>query len=62
MHTQMLLPYLLIHTYMHALQIADFGMSCDLIDESYYVTSGGKVPVKWTAPEVGKKSVNDHLY
>jgi len=34
------------------LQIADFGMSRDLIDENYYMTSGGKIPVKWTAPEV----------
>lgn len=33
------------------LQIADFGMSHDLADESYYVSSGGKIPVKWTAPE-----------
>ena len=33
-------------------QIADFGMSRDLIDENYYITSGGKIPVKWTAPEV----------
>ena len=22
------------------------------MDESYYVSHGGKVPVKWTAPEV----------
>ena len=36
-----------------AIQIADFGMSRDLIDENYYVTSGGKIPLKWTAPEVG---------
>ena len=34
------------------LQIADFGMSRDLIDHNYYITSGGKIPVKWTAPEV----------
>jgi len=34
------------------LKIADFGMSRDLLDENYYVTSGGKIPVKWTAPEV----------
>ena len=33
-------------------QIADFGMSRDLMDESYYVSHGGKIPVKWTAPEV----------
>ena len=33
-------------------QIADFGMSRDLISDNYYITSGGKIPVKWTAPEV----------
>jgi len=27
-------------------------MSRDLLDDNYYVTSGGKIPVKWTAPEV----------
>ncbi|XP_065899401.1 uncharacterized protein [Dysidea avara] len=32
-------------------KIADFGMSRDILDENYYVTSGGKIPVKWTAPE-----------
>ena len=34
------------------LQIADFGLSRDLMDEEYYVSHGGKIPVKWTAPEV----------
>ena len=34
------------------IQIADFGMSRDLMDENYYVSHGGKVPIKWTAPEV----------
>ena len=34
-------------------QIADFGMSRDLADETYYVSSGGMIPIKWTAPEVG---------
>ena len=33
-------------------KIADFGMSRDLEEESFYVMSGGKIPVKWTAPEV----------
>ena len=39
---------------MHTLfQIADFGLSRKLEDDTeYYVTSGGKVPLKWTAPEV----------
>lgn len=35
-----------------ALQIADFGMSRDLDDEDYYLSNGGKIPFKWTAPEV----------
>ena len=26
-------------------------MSRDLDDDNYYVSHGGKVPVKWTAPE-----------
>jgi len=33
-------------------QIADFGMARDVTDNSYYVATGGKLPVKWTAPEV----------
>ena len=34
-------------------QIADFGLSRKLDDDTvYYVTSGGMVPVNWTAPEV----------
>ena len=33
-------------------QIADFGMARDVTDDTHYVTSGGKIPVKWTAPEV----------
>ena len=27
-------------------------MSRDLLQEDYYVSHGGKIPVKWTAPEV----------
>ena len=34
------------------LQIADFGMARDVSDDTYYITGGGKIPVKWTAPEV----------
>ena len=33
------------------LQIADFGLSRNLDDENYYISKGGMVPVKWTAPE-----------
>ena len=32
-------------------QIADFGMSRVLQDTEYYVSHGGKIPLKWTAPE-----------
>ena len=32
-------------------KVADFGMSRDLADENYYVSHGGMIPVKWTAPE-----------
>ena len=35
------------------MQIADFGMARDLEESDYYISQGGKVPVKWTAPEVG---------
>lgn len=27
-------------------------MSRDLDAENYYISNGGKIPVKWTAPEV----------
>ena len=30
-------------------------MSRDLMNESYYVSHGGMIPVKWTAPEVSLK-------
>ncbi len=33
-------------------KIGDFGMARDLMDDTYYTSSGGKIPVKWTAPEV----------
>jgi serine/threonine protein kinase len=32
-------------------KISDFGMSRDLTGSNYYMTRGGRVPVKWTAPE-----------
>lgn len=35
-------------------QIADFGMSRDLDDADYYMSEGGMIPIKWTAPEVMK--------
>ena len=33
-------------------KVADFGMSRDLAYEEYYISHGGIIPVKWTAPEV----------
>ena len=35
----------------YTMQVADFGMSRDLADENYYISQGGKIPIKWTAPE-----------
>jgi serine/threonine protein kinase len=33
-------------------KIADFGLSCPLgADETYYKASGGRIPVRWCAPE-----------
>ena len=29
-------------------------MARDVADDNYYVTTGGKIPIKWTAPEVVK--------
>ena len=40
------------------MQIADFGMSRDLMYESYYISHGGMIPVKWTAPEVNFQITN----
>ena len=39
-------------------QIGDFGMARDLMDDTYYKSSGGKIPVKWTAPEVLKNKTD----
>ncbi len=39
------------------LQIGDFGLSRDLEDESYYISHGGAIPVKWTAPEVSTSAI-----
>ncbi|CAI8055201.1 Ephrin type-A receptor 4a (Fragment) [Geodia barretti] len=32
-------------------KISDFGMSRGLEEETYYMSKGGKIPIKWTAPE-----------
>ena len=39
-------------------QIADFGMSRDLADEDIYVSHGGVIPVRWTAPEAISQKKN----
>ena len=39
--------------YVISQKVADFGMARDLMDDTYYTSSGGKIPLKWTAPEVG---------
>ena len=33
-------------------QIGDFGLARDLMDDTYYKSRGGQIPIKWTAPEV----------
>ena len=37
-------------------------MSRDLADENFYVVSGGKIPVKWTAPEVRSAYVDSYMH
>jgi ephrin-B len=32
-------------------KVADFGMARDLEESTYYISQGGLVPIKWTAPE-----------
>lgn len=36
---------------MFYIQVGDFGMSRDLADASHYISKGGKIPIRWTAPE-----------
>ena len=43
-------------------QIADFGMARDVSDDTYYMSSGGKIPLKWTAPEVSTLILSQYLY
>ena len=33
-------------------QIGDFGMARDLENEQYYISRGGKIPIRWSPPEV----------
>ena len=32
-------------------------MARDLMDDIYYISRGGKIPVRWTAPEVKREIV-----
>jgi serine/threonine protein kinase len=32
-------------------KVSDFGMSRESADDSYYISRGGALPVRWTAPE-----------
>ena len=41
------------HTFLLIHQIGDFGMSRNLAKDIYYQSHGGKIPIRWTAPEVG---------
>ena len=36
----------------HRAKISDFGLSRESQDDSYYISRGGALPVRWTAPEV----------
>ena len=36
-------------------------MARDITDDNFYVASGGKVPVKWTAPEVFITYVHSYI-
>ena len=40
-----------MYMYINCVQIADFGMSLDLADGKYYISDGGTIPIRWTAPE-----------
>lgn len=37
-------------------QIGDFGMARDLEEDEVYISQGGKMPLKWTAPEVRERA------
>ena len=37
-------------------------MSRDLMCESYYISKGGMIPIKWTSPEVSRNFEPDVIY
>jgi hypothetical protein len=34
------------------MQVSDFGLARESSDSNYYISKGGALPVRWTAPEV----------
>jgi len=36
-------------------------MARDLMDDTYYTCSGGKIPVKWTPPEVNYEFIYNSI-
>jgi ephrin-B len=40
------------YMYVQSFQVSDFGMSRSITSTDYYISKGGRIPVKWTAPEV----------
>ena len=43
---------LIYNLHLFIMQIADFGLSRDVSEDDVYVSHGGMIPIKWTAPEV----------
>jgi len=37
-------------------------MARDVNDDIYYMSTGGKIPVKWTAPEVSQLQPQEDLF
>ena len=37
-------------------------MARDVTDDTYYVATGGKIPVRWTAPEVAVLEMMRYTY
>jgi hypothetical protein len=34
-----------------SIKISDFGLARDLMEEDFYTSAGGVIPLRWTAPE-----------
>ncbi len=54
--------YSISHYWLYVFKIADFGMARNLMDDEYYTSSGGKIPVRWTAPEVSFVTMTIYLF